>query len=101
MPPRRKRLFEEGVPHLVVDILETHYGQWMTEAMIVDAVRLIRPDAKPETVHRAVQRLHSRPSVAITRTYDIAIEVRRSEDNNQPRTEFRVATRAYWQEATG
>lgn len=87
-----------------MDILETSYGEWMTEAELVSQVQMVRPGARRGTIHRAVQRLthHETGVVAITATYDIAIEVQRDHIDNNPRTRLRVAERGYWgQEATG
>ena len=50
-------LNEGGIPSLVHDILETHCGDWFDIARIVGEVQDRRPEAKPETIRRAIERL--------------------------------------------
>jgi hypothetical protein len=52
-----KGLSERGVPALIHDYLETHYGTWYTIDQIVGIIGMYRPEAQPKSIRRAVMRL--------------------------------------------
>lgn len=48
---------EGGIPALVHDILESHFGEWFTIDRIVAEIEKHRPDTNPDTIRRAVERM--------------------------------------------
>lgn len=83
-----KGLGERGIPALVHDHLETHYGDWHTMTELVGVVQRYRPDAKPNTIRRSVLRLHERGM----------IESAWAPDRDNTRL-YRLVERAYHAEA--
>lgn len=58
---------------LVVDVLETWCGEWMSRDDISRHVLRIRPAADPESVSRVVDRMIARPPAALRMRADLAV----------------------------
>lgn len=86
MPPDYYLGLMEGsgpasIPLLAFDIMETHYGEWFTMEQLVARVQVLRPEAKPGSVKRGVERLKQRGLIET--------------DMSDKAGRYRVPTRAY------
>ncbi len=63
MNAKRGMIMEEGVPALIVDILETHIGRQFTHDQIVQEVQRLRPGTTDNTIRIATLRLARRDRI--------------------------------------
>lgn len=78
---------EGGIPALVHDILESHFGEWFTVDRMVTEILQRRPEANPDTIRRAVERMKA----------DGRIDFQLRRNRRTTITVIRVPWRAYWE----
>jgi predicted transcriptional regulator len=51
------RFCEGSTPALVLDILETHFGEWFTVVDVMWELSRLRPQLHRDTIYRAIRRV--------------------------------------------